>query len=83
MNHLAMGHRLHGVLPVVTIVGGIAALAIILWLLLRKRVVGATGLSEHERQTLPCEEADLLAMLRQKGGPMTQPECGLLALLCG
>jgi DNA-binding MarR family transcriptional regulator len=74
MNHLAMGHSLHGVFPVVAVLGGVAALAFILWLVFRNRVIGASGLCEHERQTLPGEEADLLAMLRQKGGPMTQPD---------
>jgi len=74
MNHVAMAHGLHGVLPVVAILGGVAALAIVLWIVLRNRLIGASGLCEHETQTLPGEEADLLAMLRQKGGPMTQPE---------
>ena len=74
MSPLAMGHGLHGVLAVVAVLGGAAALAIVLWLVFRNRVIGASGLSEHERQTLPGEEAGLLAMLRQKGGPMTQPE---------
>jgi len=74
MNHLAMGHSVHGVFPVVAVLGGVVAVATILWLVFRNRVIGASGLSEHERQTLPGEEADLLAMLRQQGGPMTQPE---------
>ena len=74
MNHLAMGHSVHGVFPVVAILGGVVAVATILWLVFRNRVIGASGLSEHEKQTLSGEEADLLAMLRQKGGPMTQPE---------
>ena len=74
MSPLAMGHGAHAVVPVVAVLGGVAALAIVLWLVFRNRVIGVSGLSEHERQTLPGEEADLLAMLRQKGGPMTQPE---------
>ena len=73
MNPLAMGHGAHAVLPLAAVLGGIAAVAIILWLVFRNRVIGPSGLSGHERQSLPGEEADLLAMLRQHGGPMAQP----------
>lgn len=75
MSPLAMGHGAHASLPLAAVLDGVAVSAIVLWpLLFRHRTIGASGPSEHERQTLSGEGADLVAMLRQKGGPMTQPE---------
>ena len=74
MSPLAMGHGVHAAFAPVAVLGALAALALILWLVFRSRVIGPSSLSEHQRRTLPGEEADLLAMLRQNGGPMTQPE---------
>jgi len=43
-------------------------------LLLRRYLVGPDGLSSAERTTLEGGEAEVLAMLRQTGGPLPQPE---------
>ena len=40
MNHLAMGHSVHGVFPVVAVLGGVVAVVITLWVVFRNRVIG-------------------------------------------
>ena len=43
-------------------------------LLLRRYLVGPDGLSAAERKSLEGGEAEVLAMVRQTGGPLPQPE---------
>lgn len=43
-------------------------------LLLRRHLTGPNGLSDAERKSLEGGEAEVLAMLRQTGGPLPQPE---------
>ena len=43
-------------------------------LLLRRYLAGPDGLSPAERKSLEGGEAEVLAMVRQTGGPLPQPE---------
>lgn len=73
MNHHTMS--VHG-LPI----GSLLLLAVIViaivvgLLLLRRYLVGPDGLSPAERKSLEGGEAEVLAMVRQTGGPLPQPE---------
>jgi len=56
---------------------GLAAIVVIVFvflLMLRHRLVGPSGLSRGERKSLDAGEAEVLAMLRQTGGAVPQPD---------
>lgn len=55
----------------VIIVGLVAVITGILWLV-HRRTIASDGLSPLERKRLAPEEREILSMLRQNGGPMVQ-----------
>ena len=56
------------------IVGSLIALIVLILWLIHRRTVMSNGLTPLERKKLPRVEREILAMLRQNGGPMTQSE---------
>ena len=56
------------------LVMAIVAAFIVVLGLLRRYLVGPGGLSSSEKKTLEAGEAEILAMLRQTGGNIPQPE---------
>ena len=74
-----MGHGHHTSLtanpwPIaVVVVTLIGVVAVIIWLVHRRRVA-SDGLTAIERRNLPYEQREILSMLRQHGGPMRQDD---------
>jgi len=48
-------------------------IGILIWLVSRK-TIRSDGLKPSERKTLPSEQKEILSMVRQKGGPISQIE---------
>lgn len=66
-------HGLHvGPFIVVGLVVTATTVVVVIWLLLRRYLVESDGLSKAEAEKLSPEQSDILAMLRQKGGPLSQ-----------
>lgn len=54
--------------------GGIILLVFIMIIIIRRHNIGSNGLAPVERNSLPGEQKEVLAMLRQHGGSMVQTE---------
>ncbi len=55
------------------IAGAIIVVVLLVWFI-HRRTVASDGLTGKERKELPCEQKEILSMLRQHGGPMLQTE---------
>ena len=69
-NHAA---GLSGVWPILA-VGGVLVVAVLVGVVLYRRLRQPDGLSPHERRHLGPLEAEVLALVRQRGGPVSQPD---------
>ena len=58
----------------VVILGGIFLLIFLFIVVVRRHDTGSNGLTPVEKKTLPREQKEILAMLRQHGGTMMQTE---------
>jgi len=56
------------------IVGGIILIVFTMIMIIRRHNIGSNGLTPVERKSLPGEQKEVLAMLRQHGGSMIQSE---------
>jgi uncharacterized membrane protein len=76
---VAINHHGHGFGPpfgIWLVLGGILLLVVIVALLLYFRSRQPDGLSRTERRQLDPVQAEILAMIRQNGGPLAQSEIG-------
>lgn len=69
-------HALHAFEPWLIVIGALAfigVVVIVVWFV-QRRTVASDGLTPAERRGLPYPQREILSMLRQHGGPMTQSE---------
>ena len=72
-HHIVPFHSGFPFWPLLVAVLVVAAFIVVL-VLLRRYLVGPSGLSPNETKALEAGEAEVLAMLRQTGGDVAQPE---------